>query len=294
MKRPLTLFLLLVLLFVAAHTQEVTVYTIPSPKGINWKSPRALVLSYIANTIARSRYGKDKHPIGHMLIELKDNTRYVLAGVTSVNGSGMTRNVLFRGYGLGILFTGIKGNLEETEQNLPLLQQRMQTGDMAFITYKVNQDVFNRLWQYFQEYKQNEYYRIYNGRNKPREGLGAGCSAFAISFLEVGGLCHALPPDEWGVHVVVPASLVGGTVNAPRSVPVFHLLFAGHWGKRNDETGWSLSLYEPTLLFRWITSKHEQLPPGATLQKTWLGRAPGLLIDCSNIQPPEEPIWIRN
>lgn len=75
----------------AIFTQECTIYTIPSPKGINWKSPTRLLFSYLNNYLCRSRYKKEKHPIGHMMVELKDSSRHIVAGVSSVPGSGMAK-----------------------------------------------------------------------------------------------------------------------------------------------------------------------------------------------------------
>lgn len=275
---------------VCTRAQDITIYSIPSPKGINWKSPNGLVFSYVSNIFCSSRYRKNKHPIGHMMVELKDSSRHALVGVTSIAGSGMSKKVILKGYGLGILFTTINGKLEEEDKNIPQVQQRCETGDIAFITYKIDQLVFNRLWQYLQEYKEKGYPRFYNGWNKPREGLGAGCSAFAVSFLEIGGLSHVLPANEWCVEVAVPRRLIGGRVVASY-VQLIKLLFAKRWAANSNTTCMPLSLYEPTLLYNWIKKTHGSAITMETIQKTSIGKAPGLIIDCSHIRPPDEPIW---
>ncbi len=276
-----------------SHTQEITIYTIPSPKGVNWKSPGRLIFSYISNTLAKSRYGREKHPIGHMIVELKDSSRYALCGATSEAQSGMTKKVMRKGYGLGILFETIKGRLDEQDDNLSKLRQRSETGDIAFVTFKINQLVFDRLWQYLQEYKLKGYDKLYNGSNKPREGLGAGCSAFAHSFLEVGGLTDVLPTSEWAVNIRVPEKLMGGINEKPRRVQFFKLFFASHWGDPKKQTHRLLFLYDPTLFYHWIIKKHNSINRDNFILKSNFKNANGLLIDCTDRMPPEEPIWIN-
>jgi hypothetical protein len=282
------------LLFTAgqACAQELTIYTIPSPKGINWESPRKLIFSYIANTLVRSRYGKEKHPIGHMLVELRDSTRYALVGTTAIPHSGMTKKVIRKGYGLGILFETITGKLDEKEANLPQIDLRCETGDLAFIRYKISSSVFNRLWQYLEEYKQKGYGKLYNGDNKPREGQGAGCSAFAHSFLEVGGLENILPSAEWSVNVLVPEKLIGGLQLKAKWVQLFKLFFVRRWADPGKQPHRLLSLYDPTFMYNWIIKKYNSLTSADTIQRLVIGKASGISIDCTERMPPEEPIWI--
>ena len=288
-----TLVIVSFLLIGHSYAQQITIYTIPSPKGINWKSPVTLMFSYISNTFAKSPYGSEKHPIGHMIVELKDSTRYALCGATSQANSGMTKKVMRKGYGLGILFETISGRLEEKDDNISQVLQRSEEGDIAFVTYKINQIVFDRLWQYLQEYKLKGYDKLYNGSNKPREGLGAGCSAFAHSFLEVGGLADVLPSNEWEVNVEVPEKLIGGGKKNARHVKVTKLLFAFRWGNPKKQTNRTLFLYEPTLFYNWILNKYKNNNGDNYISTSHLKNAKGLLIDCSAIMPKNEPIWIN-
>ncbi|HEY6064036.1 MAG TPA: hypothetical protein VIV35_10535, partial [Chitinophagaceae bacterium] len=276
-----------------SYAQEITIYTIPSPKGINWKSPGTLMLSYISNTFAKSRYGSEKHPIGHMIVELKDSSRYALCGATSKAHSGMTKKVMREGYGLGILFETINGKLEEQDINLSQLRKRSEAGDIAFVTFKINQLVFDRLWQYLHEYKLKGYDKLYNGSNEPRKGLGAGCSAFAHSFWEVGGLADVLPSNEWEVNVLVPEKLMGGSRENPGHVQFFKVLFASRWGDPKIQTYRPLFLYDPTLFYHWIIKKYNSSIGDNFIHTSSIKKAKGLIIDCTAILPVNEPIWIN-
>ena len=284
--------LLLVVQVLLVQAQEITIYTIPSPKGMDWNSPRELVLSYVRNTFARSPYGKEKYPIGHMMVELKDSTRHEITGTTSVTHSGMTRKVIRKGYGLGILFEKINGKLEDKNEDLQEVYLRSQQGDVAFVTYKVNQATFNRMWQYLQEYKQRGYDKIYNGSNKPREGQGAGCSAFAQSFLEVGGLSCILPANEWAVCVFIPERLIGGSKAKTRHVQFFKLLLFNKWAKPGKPNAEELTLYEPTFFYNWILKTHANTKENPLLHNATRGKAKGLIVDCTHLAPPQEPIWL--
>lgn len=286
-----------IFLFILPYTyaQELTIYTIPAPKPINWGSPKSLIISFLENSFAKTPYlGNEKHPIGHMLVELKDNTHFALVGSTTDEKTGNKKNVIKEGYGLGILFTSIKGKLEESDKNLHQIKERAEAGDIAFITVKINQSVFNRLWQYLQEYKAKGYDKCYNGYNKPREGLGAGCSAFAESFLEVGGLANALPTKEWAVQVAVPEALIGGPVADNKRVKFAKLFSAKAWANTNREAYRKLFLYEPTKLYHWINDKTKTIIDTDTLFTNRLYKANGFTIDCRYIQPPQEPIWLTH
>lgn len=291
--RKAALLVVSFLLIGHSYTQEITIYTIPSPKGVNWKSPGTLMLSYISNTFAKSRYGREKHPIGHMIVELKDSIRYALCGATNQAHSGMTKKVIRKGYGLGILFETISGRLDEQDKNLSQLRQRSEAGDIAFVTFKINQLVFDRLWQYLQEYKLKGYDKLYNGSNKPREGLGAGCSAFAHSFLEVGGLADVLPSNEWSVNILVPEKLMGGSKENARHVQFFKVLFASRWSNPEKQTHRPLFLYDPTLFYNWILKKYNNCNRDNFILTSDFKKAKGLFIDCTARMPMNEPIWLN-
>ena len=271
--------------------QTLTIYTIPAPHQMRWESPGKLVFSYLRNFLTRSSYGKYRHPIGHMMVELKDSTKHVIAGVRAVKNSGMTRKVSFNGYGLGILFEKIQGKLDETDINLPDIQRRSKNGDIAFLEFSISQAVFDRLWNYYNEYKEKGYHKLYNGLNQPLEGEGAGCSAFAFSFLEAAGLLDMIPPEICRIDRTAPHSLVYQSGHKEAQVSLFKVLMSRSWSAENDAAAPLYSTYEPTWLFNWIKRNHTAMPDKGKVQKTWLNKAPGILIDCSDQPVPQGPVW---
>jgi hypothetical protein len=289
------LYILLLLSFSSATAQELTIYIMPAPKGVNWESPRRLILSYIGNLLVSSPYqSSEKHPIGHVVVELKDSNRYALVGTTATSNRFMMHKVMHRGWAAGILFATVDGTLEEEDINLPQLTKRKGNGEIAFVNYKINKAVFERLWKYLQEYKQRGYGKYYNGKNKPREGEGAGCSSFAYSFLEVGGLNHFLDSKPWIIHIAIQESLIGGPETDGRRVSIFTMLVRGRWANIKRNRYRNLDIYEPTFMFNNINYKWLTSPDTGTISRSMYGKAKGLTIDARNIAPPDEPIWLND
>src|SRR5690606_7270042 len=55
--RALIFYLVTLSLHIQSQAQELTVYTIPSPYGINWQSPAKLLKSFIKNSTSKSPNG---------------------------------------------------------------------------------------------------------------------------------------------------------------------------------------------------------------------------------------------
>lgn len=273
------------------NAQVVTLYTIPAPRAFHWESPGKLVFSYVSNFFAKKSRGTKPHVLGHMMVELKDSSRHTIAGVSAAKKSGMTRKVIFQGHGLGILFEKIKGVMDETATNFPEIKQRASTGEIAFLQFRINQPVFDRLWQYYTEYKERGYYHYYNGLNNPLQGEGAGCSAFAFSFLEVAGLLDMVPPEICRIERRAPLSLIENLKEHYGPVSLLKLFLSKKWALENDPEARLYTTYEPTWLFNWIHRNHSDIPDNGKVQKTWLDKAPGIFIDCSLMPVPAGPIW---
>ncbi len=229
--------------------------------------------------------------MGHMMVELKDSNHHVIAGVTAVGHSGMTRNVIFNGHGLGILFEKIPGKLDETDINFPDILQRSKNGDIAFLQFNISQPVFDRVWKYYTEYKDSGYYHFYNGLNHPLERNGAGCSAFAFSFLEVAGLLDMVPPEICRIERHVRLIHIRNDYESRGPVSILKILLSNKWAASNDSNALVYATHEPSWLFEWIRRNHDVIPASGKVQKTWLGKAPGILIDCRDKPVPAGAIW---
>src|SRR5450759_4604927 len=95
----------------------LTLHSIPSPIGINWKSPSHLGFSTLRNQIAKVN-GGERHEIGHVYVELSCGDSTLYTGMTSQGNSEERSDMLSKGYGLGILFKTFAGMLDNSDATL--------------------------------------------------------------------------------------------------------------------------------------------------------------------------------
>lgn len=294
MKRIALYFFGLTLLLATGicQAQELTLFTMPSPREINWETPRGMTLSSLTNRVT-FRHVKTKHAIGHVFVALshKDKDEFVMTGSAPIKDSGMENMVLKEGYGLGILFADIKGALEATEKLMSEIPDRAKSGRIAFIRFKLSESNYQRLKTYLNEYRRRGYGKIYNGLNLPREGKGAGCSAFGVSFLEVAGLMHPVWEKEWPIQVRIPLELIGGPLTG-KKVSVMKALKIGRWA-REDEPHRVLKLFEPYKMYQWIHKEWNRESKSKTGKVKLLKEqnALGLEYDCTHLQASAETIF---
>jgi hypothetical protein len=269
---------------------KLTIFVVPSTEWLGWNSPLELMKNTAWNKIFPVFPKKKKRAIGHVFVELTDGNFRFFGGMTTQGGNHQMNKVMKEGYNLGILFAAFPGALDCPKKLQVELEKRCEDGEIAFMTFKLHKANFDRLKEYVEEYKQREYHLIYNGKNQPRRGQGAGCSAFGISFLEVAGLLQDDWKEEWTMAVRVPKHLVGGP-STGQKVPVLSMLFANRWANEN-EPHLVLELYEPYLIYEWIVNQTEQKNKPSNMKNSMNQKAVGLSFDYSQVLPPSEPIFL--
>ncbi len=270
---------------------ELTLFTMPSPREINWKTPRGLATTALTNNLTFKTHKGHKHAIGHVFIELKGPGYYKVTGSVPIPENTMKEKILKKGYGLGILFTGVEGKLEKTDDLLSELPARYKSGRIAFITFRLSKETFERLVTYVTEYEKRGYGKIYNGLNKPREGLGAGCSAFGVSFVELAGLLHPVWKKTWPIQVRIPEKLIGGPITGNK-VSLRKIIKVKRWATEKEPHK-VLKLYEPYKIYEWIckTYDKEKVKKSHTAGLMKRGKAKGLIYDCRHVPCPKDPIF---
>jgi hypothetical protein len=287
------LLCLLLSLTSIAQAQELVLYAIPSKKEISWKSPGSLLRGYLKNIMTKSKYKGYGHPMGHIIVALESPERCEVMGMVAEKVSELGNKVALDGYGMGVMYTASQGILREGAKNIEDLHLHYPDGDVAYIRFKLNDATFNRLWQYYTEYKQYGFDKIYNGLNKPREGKGAGCSAYGVSFIEVADLLPKEVLDQWQMKVNVPEKLIGGPHREDKWVGLLRVLLKGKWADTTKEAYRELAYYEPSVMYQWIVSSWEQMQIAhiGTVAKENKGKARGIVIDRTTAPVPYEPIW---
>ena len=282
----------LFLLPLAAQAQELTLFTMCPPRSINWSSPRSLAFGAMTNNLTFFHMNH-KHAIGHVFIELKNGEERIMAGSTPGNDSRSDSDLIFKDkIGLGILFHPFKGRIETAQDLDQQVQDRYKTGRIAFIRFLISPEMYQRLKSFWAEYNERGYGEIYNGTNEPRKGLGAGCSAYGVVYLEVAGFLHPIWQQKWKISVPIQESLIGNPKTG-KKVPITKVVTCGHWAKPGEPSR-LLELYDPDLIYQWINGTYKKEAPNPSGKVTLLkrGKALGLQYDCRHVPVPSEPLFL--
>lgn len=277
----------------AAEKDVLVVYTMPSPHGINWASPKGLALAGGLNQLT-TFHTDAKHPIGHVFMSLKtqDTPETIIAGMTTFDNTEEVELVMKHGYCLGVLFADLRGKFDDGGELMRQITERHGTGRVSYMKFLLSPSMGKRLLQYFREYKEKKCDEHYGGANRPRYAEGGGCSPFGVSFIEVAGFLLPEYEKEWKVTLEVPKRLCGGPAFKKR-VSFKSLISAGAWAKPGEDSA-QLEMWDPTLMFRWMVNewkKEFSAPTGKyILEKN--KKTMSLVLDCRDIEASDGQIWL--
>jgi hypothetical protein len=284
---------------------ELTIYVIPSKVKYDWSSPRTLFKSYFRN-YKRNIFKKESYLLGHAFVELRTplSSGRIFTGMRSASRKEQKNLVLKNHYGLSILGADTEGKLE-TDTDLELKVKKFsRKGQLAFMTFFISDEVTERLLQFFQSYKagidsNGSPGARYGGAFWPRyKGEGAGCSAFAVSFLDLAGLLKE-DFNEWLIRINIPMDLIGGPYNHNHAVRFSDIKKRKSWAESDESTTVNyepLEIYDPTLIYEWIQDKWDEQNSRHDLSLTplQLNQARGIRIDSRNQPlPHEESIFLE-
>lgn len=278
--------LLLTLLLYSGFTfaNELTLYIIPSPAGMDWSTPSSLAQSAFKNRISfKPRF------MGHVFVELQCGKTHELTGMVGKNFDYLNQ-LLVNQRGLGILYHSFEGQLEEKEDIQKELAEYFKTGHTNFLKIILNEQQCSRALTYLQEYRSQNVGRYYGLANRPRHGEGAGCSAFGTSFLDVLNLIDEDMREGWSQTVNIPLELAGAPLTE-KSVSLLSVMFnSGSWAKENEKHQ-KLTFWDPDRMFAWVKNKAAKQHQSYTVSK--IENSLGIVMDKSHIPSPEEPIWLQ-
>ncbi|OGR10122.1 MAG: hypothetical protein A2341_05935 [Deltaproteobacteria bacterium RIFOXYB12_FULL_58_9] len=283
----------------SGHDHKLTFFFFPSPHGIDWSSPKNLTLTTIKNQLG---IGKHRHPIGHVNIGLTSTndsateTTHFLTGMVAQSAAVQRKQVL-GGYGLGVLFSSVPGRLESIDEVNEQLPARYASGKLSFLTFRVSPSTAARLAVYVDAYRNFGLDHSYGLQNRPLHGEGAGCSAFAASFLEVAGLQFQELRDNWTLTRTAPLKLLGGP-DAGEKVPLWRVLGpAGATWATAGEPGEEFTCWDPDAMHAWLTNQWNRTQRGEPpclelpLSLSHRGRALGIIVNARDVHTPSGPIF---
>lgn len=273
---------------------SLTLYFIPSPLGLNWKTPTTLARDIVKNYAVKGRFGNTRRFMGHVNIELKYNDQgrdvHILTGMVASELKAIPL-LLKEKIGLGIVFHSFPGKLESKEELIPELNRYAQEGNskMNFCKYLISDSMAKRIENYINEYREKNIGRYYGLFNSPLHGEGAGCSAFGASFLDVMGIVSEEHKKNWANCVKVPHKLAGLPIK-DNKVSFFDLLLKNHkWAE--NESSHEIFFWDPDLMYNDTERKLKSLPKEAKEIK--IKNMRGLEYNLSNIPTPITKIFKR-
>ncbi len=271
----------------------LTVYVYPSPYGIDWSSPKNLT-----RTAIRNQFNRIGRSIGHIHIEIKSPQKQILTGMIQKSKIEERKLLFLDQIGFGILLHSFKGALETTEDILKELERRKtKIGKLSFIRFLISKNTFDRLEQYLNEYKNTDLH--YGLPNRPRYLEGAGCTAYATSFLEVGGILLDELKTHWANQVRIPVSLLGGRYHPEnKKCPLWKLALLSNsvkWAGIGEKQE-TVHFWDPDRMHSWIIEKWNSIQSSSEFVATEFvvtqdGLAKGLVFDATQYPTPVEPIW---
>lgn len=273
--------------FPKRHPHELVLFFYPSP-GLNWTNPKALTF-----TTARNKLLGRPRGIGHVSVMIRTPTEFALTGMTQIDREEGRNEVLFKGYGLGILLHTFKGALEEAGKLIPELEKRsLRPNHLSFLRVAANEQITGRLFRYLEEYRSHGCDRFYGMKNRPLHGEGGGCSAFAASFLETAGVLREEFAREWTRTFNIPHELIGGPITGKKISILEMLRRTNRWAHESEphEKGF---FWDPDLMHSWLTRTHaneKSLPTGTFQAESW-NAATGLTLDARAAPAPDGEIF---
>jgi hypothetical protein len=255
----------------ASHTPDhtITIYVIRSVRPLDWESPASLFKSYkdgFRSTILR----KEKTLLGHLFIRLAtpllEEPLYI--GITNSSPKEQRDYIFKEKIGLGILGAGMKARLQELGELESKIKFYTKKGELAFITYTINEDGASRIIDFYQNFIQkfNESQAgsdYYGGAYWPLySNEGAGCSALGLAMLELANI-KGNETRLWKKEVFIPMNLIGGRFNHQLKIGVKKLKTADSWhsGIGIEEIDYlHFEIYDPTLIYNWILAQVNQIP----------------------------------
>jgi len=282
---------------------QLTLYVIPPKVKYDWSSPNRLYNSLKKNYI-RHFFVHKNYLLGHAFVELRTPLaeQEVFAGMRVLDLKQERQYLLKENYGLSILGCDLEGHMENAGALEEKVRNYGRRGNLAFMTLLINEDAASRMLAFYYAYKA----RIdsigpggarYGGAYYPRYyGEGSGCSAFIISFLDLGGLLRP-EYEEWRVKLNLPLDLMGGPYHEGNEVRLRDVRKRKQWTNIHESTGYeSFRIYDPMLIYEWILAAldNNTIEGSYDVIPLEIGMARGILIDARDTPAPvDEDIFIK-
>lgn len=264
---------------------HLTLYFIPSPKGMDWSSPANLGWSSLKNKISFQ-----PHFMRHVFVEFQCGQDRQVTCMIGKNFDYLNQ-VLVRGTGLGIFFHSFEGTLEKKDEVEAELAGYFKNGGLNFSRYPLNDGQCALISEYLKVYREKDVGRYYGLANRPRYAEGAGCSAFGASLLDVLGILDQDVKDSSSHSVNIPLEYAGPPLR-DESVNLLKLMMnAGRWATALEPHK-PIFFWDPDKMYKWADEKIAK--KNGNFKVITKENVKGVDFDKSHLPAPGEPIWLQS
>ena len=258
---------------------QLIIYSVNPPKPIDWSTPGKALQSIVKNAFKSEGYYENildyngewatkwypikSHFIGHMFIEL--NCRgydSLLTGMTS-KGDEEIRGLFLDGKSFTQIISPTKGFFNSySELKNEIDARKSKVGNLNFLGINLTQNSCESLLSYLAEFKACGIVNRYGGLNaNPLKAEGAGCSAFALSFLQklkiIKDISHISSNDfgkQFIREIIIPKNMLKTKLQNPK-IGAWGLLKGKNiqWGS-NEIDGLAIKFFDPELFSKWVQS----------------------------------------
>lgn len=235
---------------------EMTLYAIKSPKKLNWKTPRSLLLTTALNFIKIGNGRRVRHEIGHAFLGFKcEGQEEVISGMTGGDNGDSFKNLIKHKHGMSIILEDAPGEFEYTEKAKNAIEDLSKAYRINALKVEISEDQCQQMAQWYEDYSSLPEH-IYGGLDKrPLRGEGSGCSAYAMSYFEVADVDFEFFNEEFLKTIYVPKHLLGGYIGNGRKVKALSVLKDRTRLATPNEDALRLEFYDPTDMYYWIQNK---------------------------------------
>jgi hypothetical protein len=302
-----------------AWSQSITFFVIRPPANLNWNNP-----SSIAWSAVRASLNSSFHPIGHITANVEcvtpqgEDVSFWTGMTSSTNNPTDMELLREKKLGFGIFYYDFKGHLETKEEIIEDLEKaRHEIGRFFSLRFLINPEHCLRMRDYYQQFQNKGVDAFYGLNHRPRYKEGAGCTAYAMSFLDVAGVFSQSLQNAWGKTILIPEELIG---SESKPVPMLDLLYSTHASRwaQEDEDHRRLAFFDTQFMAEWATQFKgaSRLPAGIShdqaayerwhkivrIRERIPGRSDGRLVNRSNqffgltidarhYKAAQDPIW---
>lgn len=280
-------------LSLSATADTLSLHLIRSPFGINWSKPQALAFSTLVNQIGGA------HTVGHAYARVKCEGRdgeapyETVTGMTSEGTAEERQLLLTDKIGFGLFWHSFKGKFqkgEEVERDLAHMrkEKRLRTVD-----FTIPAATCRRLQAYVTEFERDGHSSNYGLANDPLKKEGAGCTAYAMSFVELAGIPMGDFTESWSKRISIPYRYIGGPLNPGRRVDIFKLSLnpnAGKWATGKSKSR-EIFFWDPDAMYGWAKRVAREGISNVEGMPLVRASARRLVLDAIGIATPKGSFW---